>query len=67
LSSLDFLRATVVNKVAGLSDEQAFDHPVEPSELTLAGRRRVPSDRGHDSLLDIGYSGSAPCFGRSIV
>jgi len=34
---LDFLRATVVNKVAGLTDEQAFGYPVEPSELTPAG------------------------------
>ena len=28
---LDFLRATVVNKVAGLSDEEAFSAPVPPS------------------------------------
>jgi hypothetical protein len=34
---LDFLRATVVNKVAGLSDEQAFSAPVPPSTLTPAG------------------------------
>jgi hypothetical protein len=34
---LDFLRATVVNKVAGLTDEQAFGHPVSPSALTPAG------------------------------
>lgn len=34
---LDFLRATVVNKVAGLADEQAFAAPVPPSELTPAG------------------------------
>ncbi|MDP9296335.1 MAG: DinB family protein [Actinomycetota bacterium] len=37
MERLDFLRATVVNKVAGLSDEQAFGHPVQPSELTPAG------------------------------
>lgn len=36
-SILDFLRATVVNKVAGLTDEQAFSTPVEPSTLTPAG------------------------------
>ncbi|WP_166385690.1 DinB family protein [Catellatospora methionotrophica] len=34
---LDFLRATVVNKVAGLTDEQAFSRPVQPSALTPAG------------------------------
>lgn len=34
---LDFLRATVVNKVAGLSDEQAMGTPVPPSTLTPAG------------------------------
>lgn len=34
---LDFLRATVVNKVAGLTDEQAFGAPVPPSTLTPAG------------------------------
>jgi len=34
---LDFLRATVVNKVAGLSDEQAFSHPMDSSALTPAG------------------------------
>ncbi len=34
---LDFLRATVVNKVAGLSDKQAFSAPVPPSTLTPAG------------------------------
>jgi hypothetical protein len=34
---LDFLRATVVNKVAGLTDEQAFSRPVPASELTPAG------------------------------
>jgi hypothetical protein len=34
---LDFLRATVVNKVAGLSDEQAFSTPAPPSTLTPAG------------------------------
>ncbi len=34
---LDFLRATVVTKVAGLTDEQAFAAPVEPSSLTAAG------------------------------
>ncbi|MGI8723057.1 MAG: DinB family protein [Geodermatophilaceae bacterium] len=34
---LDFLRATVVNKVAGLSDEQAYGTPVPPSALTPAG------------------------------
>jgi len=33
---LDFLRATVVNKVAGLTDEQAFAAPVPPSTLTPA-------------------------------
>jgi hypothetical protein len=34
---LDFLRATVVNKVAGLTDDQAFTAPVPPSTLTPAG------------------------------
>jgi hypothetical protein len=34
---LDFLHATVVNKVAGLTDEQAFSAPVPPSTLTPAG------------------------------
>jgi hypothetical protein len=34
---LDFLRATVVNKVAGLTDEQAFGASVPPSTLTPAG------------------------------
>jgi hypothetical protein len=34
---LDFLRSTVVNKVAGLSDEQASQTPVSPSTLTPAG------------------------------
>lgn len=34
---LDFLRATVVLKVAGLTDEQAFSRPVESSDLTPAG------------------------------
>jgi hypothetical protein len=34
---LDFLRATVVNKVAGLTDEQASSRPVPPSTLTPAG------------------------------
>ena len=34
---LDFLRSTVINKVAGLSDDQAFAAPVPPSSLTLAG------------------------------
>jgi hypothetical protein len=34
---LDFLRASVVNKVAGLTDEQAFSSPVPPSTLTPAG------------------------------
>jgi len=34
---LDFLRGTVVIKVAGLSDEQAFATPVSPSTLTPAG------------------------------
>lgn len=33
---LDFLRATVVNKVAGLTDEQAFTPSVPPSTLTPA-------------------------------
>lgn len=34
---LDFLRATVVNKVAGLTDEQATVRAVPSSELTAAG------------------------------
>jgi hypothetical protein len=34
---LDFLRATAVNKVAGLSDEQAFSRPVAASALSPAG------------------------------
>ena len=34
---LDFLRSTVVNKVAGLTDEQAFEAVLPPSTLTLAG------------------------------
>lgn len=34
---LDFFRATVVNKVAGLSDPEAFSAPVPPSTLTPAG------------------------------
>ena len=34
---LDFLRETVVNKVAGLSTEQATTAPVPPSTLTPAG------------------------------
>jgi hypothetical protein len=35
-SMLDFYRATVVNKVAGLSDAQAFTAAVSPSTLTPA-------------------------------
>jgi hypothetical protein len=35
-SMLDFYRATVVNKVAGLTDEQAFAAAVPPSTLTPA-------------------------------
>jgi hypothetical protein len=35
-SMLDFYRATVVNKVAGLTDTQAFTATVSPSALTLA-------------------------------
>jgi Protein of unknown function (DUF664) len=34
---LDFLRATVVNKLAGLTDEQAFRASCPPSTLTPAG------------------------------
>jgi hypothetical protein len=34
---LDYLRATVVNKVAGLTDEQARSQPLPPSTLTPAG------------------------------
>jgi hypothetical protein len=34
---LDFLRSTAVNKVAGLTDEQAFGASVPPSALTPAG------------------------------
>lgn len=33
----DFLRATAVKKVSGLTDEQAFSTPVTSSELTPAG------------------------------
>src|SRR4051794_5767801 len=35
-SMLDFYRATVVNKVAGLTDDQAFTAAVPPSTLTPA-------------------------------
>ena len=35
-SMLDFYRATVVNKVAGLTDSQAFTAVVSPSTLTPA-------------------------------
>src|SRR5215212_10064605 len=35
-SMLDCYRATVVNKVAGLTDAQAFTAAVPPSELTAA-------------------------------
>ena len=35
-SMLDFYRATVVNKVAGLTDAQAFTAAVSPSQLTPA-------------------------------
>ena len=35
-SMLDFYRATVVNKVAGLTDSQAFNAAVSPSTLTPA-------------------------------
>jgi hypothetical protein len=35
-SMLDFYRATVVNKVAGLTDAQAFTAVVAPSALTPA-------------------------------
>jgi Protein of unknown function (DUF664) len=35
-SMLDFYRATVVNKVAGLTDAQAFSAAVSPSTLTPA-------------------------------
>jgi hypothetical protein len=34
---LDFLRATVVHKVTGLTDEQAFSRPVPASTLTPGG------------------------------
>jgi hypothetical protein len=34
---LDFLRSTVVNKVAGLTDDQACSAPLPPSTLTPAG------------------------------
>ncbi|NUT35734.1 MAG: DinB family protein [Hamadaea sp.] len=34
---LDYLRGTVVHKVLGLTDEQAFGRPVDSSELTPAG------------------------------
>ena len=37
LGMLDFLRATVLGKVAGLTDEQAFSRPVAASALTPAG------------------------------
>jgi hypothetical protein len=40
---LDFPRATAVNKVAGLTDEQAFGRPVPPSTLTTC-RDRQASD-----------------------
>lgn len=36
-SVLDFLRGTVVRKVAGLTDEQGASHPVPASDLTPAG------------------------------
>jgi hypothetical protein len=35
-SMLDFYRATVVNKVAGLTDDQAFTAAISPSTLTPA-------------------------------
>src|SRR4051795_10043034 len=35
-SMLDFYRATVVNKVAGLTDAQAFTAAISPSTLTPA-------------------------------
>jgi len=35
-SMLDFYRATVVNKVAGLTDDQAFTAAIAPSSLTPA-------------------------------
>lgn len=34
---LDFLRTTVIYKVAGLTEDQAFSTPVPPSTLTPAG------------------------------
>jgi len=34
---LDFLRATVVMKATGVGDDQAAEHPIPASELTLAG------------------------------
>ena len=34
---LDFLRATVVRKAIGLTDDQAFSRPVPASTLTLGG------------------------------
>ena len=34
---LDFLRASVVRKAVGLTDEQASDRPVPASDLTIAG------------------------------
>ncbi len=34
---LDFLRSTVVHKVEGLSDDDAFSRPVPPSALSPAG------------------------------
>lgn len=37
LGVLDFLRATVVNKVAGLTDEQALHQSVHASSLSPAG------------------------------
>src|SRR5262245_25300496 len=37
IGMLDFLRATVVHKVAMLMDEQAFSRPVPASRLTPGG------------------------------
>ncbi|WP_112242296.1 DinB family protein [Kribbella monticola] len=34
---LDFLRQTVVHKVSGLTDEQAFARPIGTTDLTAAG------------------------------
>lgn len=34
---LDFLRSTIVHKITGLSDDQAFSRPVPASALTPAG------------------------------